>query len=605
MLAAFCASGLPLSGAEYFVDAGSGNDASVGTSWAAAKQTIQSAVDLAVDGDTVWVTNGVYDAGSRVAAGEALASRLCITNAVVVRSVNGAGATTIAGAPGSNGGLDADAVRGVYLNGGASLFGFLVTNGYTSDDAADGCGAGVWIGKDCTVSNCVIRGNVADWDGGGAFLDRHATLVQCTLSGNQAHAGGGAYLDSYSGEITDCVVSNNSAISYGAQGGGLFIHGYSEALRCTVVDNFSNEDGGGLYFWDDGTATDCLIERNRADDGAGVYLHGGYWAGRLLDCTIRQNAATGYGGGLFVQTGTEVTACMITSNSAGYYGGGTYFDQGGTLDGCVLAGNTAAHQGGGAYLKEDGTLRSCTISQNSASGYGGGVRTLDGGTIQSSIVWNNSSESLGQDIASYGTAPAIIYSCASDGLVHGTDNCITNNPMFVDEAVLDFQLHRGSPCIDAGDNDAWWTSYDIAGNLRKVGDALDMGAYESDFQPLDTDGDGIPDWWEEQYYAGATNAPAQQTASNGVNTVLEAYISGLDPTNSMSFFEVAIESSSNTVVQWDFVSNRVFSIYWSSNLFSAFTLLESNVQWAADGFIDQAHGAGSQGFYKMDVQLGN
>jgi hypothetical protein len=45
--------------AEYFVDAARPDDTGAATNWATAKKTIQAAVDLTVNGDTVWVTNGV------------------------------------------------------------------------------------------------------------------------------------------------------------------------------------------------------------------------------------------------------------------------------------------------------------------------------------------------------------------------------------------------------------------------------------------------------------------------------------------------------------------------------------------------------------------
>ena len=102
--------------------------------WASAATNIQAAVDAAIAGDTVWVTNGVYATGSRVTPGYASLNRLVITNNIIVRSVNGPEHTFIVGAravtsPDANGN-GVDAVRGVYMSAGL-LAGFTITNGHT------------------------------------------------------------------------------------------------------------------------------------------------------------------------------------------------------------------------------------------------------------------------------------------------------------------------------------------------------------------------------------------------------------------------------------------------------------------------------------------
>jgi len=53
--------------AEWHVDAAQPDDSGDGTSWATAKKTMQSAIDLpgVVSNDVIWVANGVYDTGGR------------------------------------------------------------------------------------------------------------------------------------------------------------------------------------------------------------------------------------------------------------------------------------------------------------------------------------------------------------------------------------------------------------------------------------------------------------------------------------------------------------------------------------------------------------
>jgi len=114
---------------------------------------------------------------------------------------------------------------------------------------------------------------------------------------------------------------------------------------------------------------------------------------------------------------------------------------------------------------------------------------------------------------------------------------------------------------------------------------------------VDNDADGIPNDWETQYYGGATNAVATNLCANGINTILEAYIAGLNPTNSTALFEL---SNLRNVLGWDAVSGRVYTVFWTSNLLSGFQCLETNV---TGSFTDTVHEVDQKGFYKIKVEL--
>ncbi len=113
----------------------------------------------------------------------------------------------------------------------------------------------------------------------------------------------------------------------------------------------------------------------------------------------------------------------------------------------------------------------------------------------------------------------------------------------------------------------------------------------------DVDADGLPNEWEELYFGGVTNADPKAISSNGVNTLIEAYVSGLNPTNPTSFFELSNDSNS---LQWDAVTGRVYRIYWTSNLLSNFQSVETN---DTGSFTDAVHEASDKGFYRIDVEL--
>jgi hypothetical protein len=96
--------------------------------------------------------------------------------------------------------------------------------------------------------------------------------------------------------------------------------------------------------------------------------------------------------------------------------------------------------------------------------------------------------------------------------------------------------------------------------------------------------------------------------SNGVNTIREAYVIGLDPDDPAGRFTVTGigSQSGNTVLNWGGVSGRLYNVYWSSNLFegaAGFHLLYSNVPWNASSVTDSVHNADNAGFYRIDVQL--
>ena len=255
----------------YCVDLNSTNPVSPYADWNTAATNIQDAVSLAGLGDTVLVTNGIYQCGGGSFAGS---NRVYVINNLTVQSVNGPAVTVIKGyqVPGTTNGVGA--VRGVYLASGAVLSGFTVTGGATVNGNAPAGGiycqsttsvitncvvtgnasasyaGGVWYG---TLNNCILSQNIAAYDGGGSY---HSWLNNCLLITNLANNGGGA---SY-GNLTNCVLAGNSARS---AGGGAYYAGNMNG--CTIVGNYAGA-GGGDY--GNGTALqNCIIYYNSTGGG--------------------------------------------------------------------------------------------------------------------------------------------------------------------------------------------------------------------------------------------------------------------------------------------------------------------------------------------------
>ncbi len=289
-----------------YVDVNSASNAPPYTSWATAATNIQDAVDAAVAGDEVVVTNGIYATGGRTANG---ANRVAVDKPLTLISLNGPQATVISGE---------GSVRCVYLTNGASLAGFTLTNGFA------GYGAGLWCeSTNAVVSNCLVMGNQAvsfDEDsakGGGAY---GGTLNNCTLTGNSAS---GRY--SLGGGAEWCLLNN-----------------------CTLSDNFA-DDGGGAAI---STLNNCTLSGNRASYG------GGASGGTLNNCTLSDNFARNRGGGANLCT---LNNCTLSGNSSQYLGGGA---SGGTLNNCTLTGNSARNAGGGT---SGGTLNNCIAYYNTST----------------------------------------------------------------------------------------------------------------------------------------------------------------------------------------------------------------------------------------------
>ncbi len=394
-----------------------GSDTAAGTNWITANQTIQKAINASSAGDTVLVSNGVYQTGGRVVSG-ATTNRIAITSAISVRSVNGPSLTTIIGAkdPVSSNG-DA-AVRCAYVGASARLAGFTLYGGatrYSGDLNNEQSGGGVWCDAAGSVSNCIITGNSASSYGGGAMGGK---FYNCTLSSNSAASGGGAYGSTLAG----CHLSRNSAPS----GGGTTL---SFLTNCTLSANTAANSGGAAY------------------------------AGVLYNCSLYANAS-GSGGGA---NGASLTSCILASNTASYFGGGAFS---GALTNCLIYANTATFYGGGTY---GATLVNCTVVTNSSSSGGGGTYN---GTLYNSIVYFNASAGSGPNYNG-----STMTACCTTPDPGGTGNT-TYDPAFNNAAAADFHLKSSSPCINRASNVYIHAVADLDGRPRILNGVVDMGAYE-------------------------------------------------------------------------------------------------------------------------------
>jgi len=252
-------------------------------------------------------------------------------------------------------------------------------------------------------------------------------------------------------------------------GGGILCEDTSPQIDgCVIRDSIADSGGGGIAFTGyqaSPTIKNCFIRMNRASGGGGIYiahLDPNATNPNIDNCTILENTATNEGGGIYIfgNTGRQKPLCsnsIIRGNSA-VNGGGIfccYFSS--TFVNCLIAQNTASASGGGIYSVGDPSkpaFINCTICDNTAAMNGGGTISAIDGTYTDCIIFSNSPNQLGT-----GFHGVLTYSDIEGGY-EGTGN-IDAGPLFADD---DYHLQPGSPCVNAGDPNAFFNDFDGSRN---------------------------------------------------------------------------------------------------------------------------------------------
>jgi len=159
------------------------------------------------------------------------------------------------------------------------------------------------------------------------------------------------------------------------------------------------------------------------------------------------------------------------------------------------------------------------------------------------IIWNNTNSV----VSSNGSTITVDYSDLAGAEVYpGTGN-LNLNPLFLNAALHDYRLASGSPAIGAGTNGT------TMGAIFPVGSFL-----------VDTDGDGLPDTWEQAYDLDFNNpADGGADTDHDGQTNLQEFWAGTNPSDPASNLRLAITplpSQQALLLSFEAISNRSYSI---------------------------------------------
>ena len=131
-------------------------------------------------------------------------------------------------------------------------------------------------------------------------------------------------------------------------------------------------------------------------------------------------------------------------------------------------------------------------------------------------------------------------------------------------------------------------------------DSLDMADAEQVGEVPDTDGDDLPDWWEQKYFGDATDSRmGEDSSGNGDFSYEETYIAALDP----FAYDPLLTAFENGEVLWIPKTSRLHDVEWAPSLHSNFVAVASDIPWPTDSYSDAVHTNEPTGFYRVKIHL--
>lgn len=252
--------------------------------------TIQAAIDVSADGDTILVQPGTFVenidyCGKRIVIGSLYLTTQdtsFVSQTIINGDQNGSVATFTLGE-----------------NSEAILTGFTLTEGFAMNGGGINC-----CNSSPTLTNLIITNNTAGiglYDGGGGIhlSNSNAVLENVVIKNNESfHSGGGIYCRDNSNPVfSNVIISNNTAYN---EGGGMLCRESNPNITYSIITNNTCSDGGGIscYLNVELTMRNTLFSNNQANRGAALYLRDNCNL-LLINNTFTNNTAYDFGGGIY------------------------------------------------------------------------------------------------------------------------------------------------------------------------------------------------------------------------------------------------------------------------------------------------------------------
>lgn len=429
--------------------------------------SLQTALDQAINGDTIYLAEGTY-----IGSGGAVVT---VTKSITLAGGwDGAATAPLMRNPVTHvTKLDGQGQRRVvYIGGGVNvtLDGLHVLGGLAGDT-----GGGIYAstGSNITITSCQIYGNTAQsqGQGGGLYVRCIVTMTDNlvysnTVQGTHGNGAGVALVASSKASLIGNQIYGNQSLSASGFGGGVIIYRSNATLTDNDIhDNTTQGSGGGININETASHSVTLVGNriysNQAAFGGGVIVG---------DCTV------------------TMTGNLVYANSAGQ-GGGLWFNISDvTLINNIVVGNQATAGAAGIQVVGSAVhmLHTTIARNNSSSGilvtnFGASTSTVDmtntilvGHTIG---IFVNSGHTAALEATLWGDgswANGTDWSGAGN-IAIGTVN-IWGDPAFYIPDAFDYHILPTSAAVNAGVNAGVKT--DIDGQTRPRDTRYDIGADE-------------------------------------------------------------------------------------------------------------------------------